>query len=270
MKDKWLANLTFLQIAIVAWITMSQFLFSAVSNSSPNSSNLVWSSALLVSICVPAFLLTRSTKVPFVYAMLLLETLLAGFSARAGIVSGYQLLILITVAKSGLLLQKLQWLLASAVIVVTYFCLSANNSQLVIQSSSGFSSSSGMWGTLIGRELPSLLSGAALVVGLVWAIRAERGHRIELERLSGKLAEISAELERDRVLTEIRGSLESLLEKIQSNLGEISSDVKYQTADKISQTRELAGEALTSIRRALKLLRRLEPEQEKFDQRIDC
>lgn len=273
MNDRWLKHLSVFQIATLLWILSSQILFALLFNRGFVSMRMLNSCGFLLGAIVPIVLLlqwnrTSAAGSPSVQSRatalgaIAVETLLIGAGAMNGSVAGFQLPVLVTLAKSGLLLTSWQWALSALAIIVVYFAFSAGNSQLVVQSSSGFSSSAGLVGMLIGRELPALVCGGVLVVGIVHAARAEFKHRVELEKLSEHLAELSTELERGRILDEIRTSLEMLLQKIQSNIALIKDQADCQTPEKISETREVAGEALTSIRSALKLLRKVETEQQ--------
>lgn len=259
MHNNWFRKLRLLQLAVIAWLLAAQFLFwQAQGGGSSIPSRLIWSSSLLALLALAIYLLPAARSKSLTSLSAIAEVALIGLSSLVGSVSGYQLLIFLTLAKAGLLLDTRQWALFSLVTVTTYLITSNLNSQLLIQSSSEFTSSSGVLGILLGRDLPALLAGCAVVVALVWAIRTETRHRIELEILSAQLEKLSADLERKRILVEVEDSVETLLEQIDTNIGRITDDPSEQTTEKLEQTRNLAGEALNSVRRALKLLRKVD------------
>lgn len=259
MNNHWFCKLRLLQLAIVAWLLTAQFLFwQAQGGGSAIPTRLTCSSGLLVLLATAIYFSPKTESKRLLSLSAIVEVVLIGLSTLLGSVSGYQILIFLTLAKAGVVLDARRWALLSTIAIITYLVASNLNSQLLIQSSTAFTASSGVLGTLIGRELPSILAGCAIVMSLVWAIRAESLHRLELEALSARLEKLSADLERKRILVEVQDAVENLLDQIGTNIERITDDQSNQTVEKLEQTRNLAGEALNSVRRALKLLREVD------------
>lgn len=259
----WIARLRIIQATAIVWLILVQLAALNLQGIPEIPMQIVVSTAALVlSLLAVAAPVVPSKKVLVLsWVVIVAELLCIGCATAYGAVSGFQLLFLLTLGKAALVFEDRVQVAVAAVLVCVIFVITAvPNQQLFVQSAQGFRETEGFLSVLFSRELLPWLIGGALMIVTGVSIRSEIAIRQELEALSQKLETLSAEMERSRVADEISSSVVSLVAQTKECL-DTTSPAQSETADaerdrmQIEKAREFAGEALTQVRQALKVLR---------------
>lgn len=265
VQTPWLQPTQLLQVCTIIWLVAAQVIACLVQNVY-DFNKIAVSVAAALALSIPVLIFHfMELKNWQTYLTLSLEIILVTVASITSLVAGFQLLLIITALKSGILLERSGFIATCIAATLSFTIFSQNNANTLVQSNS---SNNDIVSLLFGREFVGFAVGMLLVVVLVNATRKEQQNRREAERLSEKLVSLATELERNRISRDINQVVDNLLEQVVGEVTEVGKALITTTATAASadanphpslkHARELAATALTEVRRSLALLRDFE------------
>lgn len=258
VQTPWLKPIQLLQICTVIWLIVAQIIACLVQNVGDFNKIAVAVAAALTLVIPVSFFHFVVPKNWQTFLMLFIEIVLETVASITSLVAGFQLLLIITALKSGILLGRAGFITTCIAATISFALFCQNNVNTALQVNSP---DNDIVSILFGREFVGFAIGMALVIVLVSATRREQQNRSEAERLSDKLVSLATELERNRISRDVNQVVDSLLEQVVGEVKEVENALANPDAAPLSplkHARELAATALTELRRSLALLRDFE------------
>lgn len=253
----WLHLFVALELATILWIIASQLAIVSIQRQtgSVEAAASVICCALAAMCIIVGMRLRRPIAVLSTFAI---EILLILFAGLLGSVSGYQLISLSAAAKSRFFLDKKRFFIVCATVFAINCLLSVVNPHLTVQGAYAFNLQEDLLSVIFGRDLATFAIGLILVIVLSEALQRERELRLEAERLTEKLAQLSAEFERNKIASDINASVDHMLVALVMQL-DYAQQVRKQSSEAaqegLLEAKELASGSLKEIRRALQMMR---------------
>ncbi|HEY9787469.1 MAG TPA: hypothetical protein V6D17_18920, partial [Candidatus Obscuribacterales bacterium] len=146
VESYWSSRLRLLEQAVIAWLIVSQIVVFVMEQGSLSLSHVVTSIVLLLISLQLALSFRLFFNERLRWSILFLELCALIGASLTGVVAGFELVWLLTLARAGFVLPKRLFLFLSALSVVAYLAVNHFNPQLVVQSSQGYVQSDSLYG----------------------------------------------------------------------------------------------------------------------------
>lgn len=259
-QNQWFLWLCAIESATCVWLAACQLIYASVQKVSLFAFPTIAAPALVIfALFCSLMLISPTFPARLKFALYALELAAISSACVFGAVAGFQFLLLIVMAKVALTTtNNRRWFDIGIGVstVVCYVIFAFPNQHLFIQSVPGIESPTNLVGLVLSREVVPFALSAFLILKAVASIRSEQVQRQVLEALSVRLAAITSELERLRVVTELESSVAELISEtavfVRTATSETESERKTAA---IAAAQQTSDRALQTVRRALKVLR---------------